>query len=200
MPEKKRDPEIEALQAVHAALKPLSADERSRVLASVYALLGIQGAEPVPAAQAPRAPAATAPALTPEAHVRSTARPLSITELVQDKSPGTNAQKITLFAYYRDKHEGQQRFGRDDLKAYFAKAKEQPPRNYDRDFVEAVKKGWLHEDGGESYVTSKGVEAVEAAFAGQRKYSTRPGPRRTLGRSKSKKKPVHNVNRRLRRS
>ena len=42
MPDKKRDPEIEALQLVHAALKPLSAT-RTRVLASVYALLGIHG-------------------------------------------------------------------------------------------------------------------------------------------------------------
>ena len=61
---------------------------------------------------------------------RSQARPLSINELAQEESPGTSAQRIALFAYYRDKHEGGPRFTRDDLKGYFAKAKEHPPRNY----------------------------------------------------------------------
>ena len=42
MPDKNRDPEIEALQSVHAALKPPAAEERTRVLASVYALLAIE--------------------------------------------------------------------------------------------------------------------------------------------------------------
>jgi hypothetical protein len=117
---------------------------------------------------------------------RSQARPLSINELVQEKSPsGTNAQRIALFAYYRDKHEGISRFTRDDLKVYFAKAKEQPPRNYDRDFVEAVKKGWIHEDGADSYVTSKGIEAVESGFEGERKYKKRPGRPRKAGAAKS---------------
>ncbi len=36
-----KDPTISALEAVHAALKPLDGPERERVLASVYALLGI---------------------------------------------------------------------------------------------------------------------------------------------------------------
>lgn len=95
MPEKKRDPEIEALQAVYAALKPLGADERSRVLASVYALLGIQGSEAIAAPAAPPrqgpAPATTGP--QPDTPARTAARPLSIDELVQDKSPGTNGNE-----------------------------------------------------------------------------------------------------------
>jgi hypothetical protein len=71
-------------------------------------------------------------------------------------------------------------------------AKEKPPRNYDRDFVEAVKKGWIHEDGAESYITSKGIEAVESGFAGERKYTKRAGRPRKVGRrpagTKSEKK------------
>jgi hypothetical protein len=187
MPDKKRDPEFEALQSVHAALKPLAAEERTRVLTSVYALLGIRGPDPTPAAAPPSRPAAPSTADAPAAGIpsRSQARPLSINELVQEKSPGTNAQRIALFAYYRDKHEGISRFTRDDLKAYFAKAKEQPPRNYDRDFVEAVKRGWIHEDGAESYVTSKGIEVVESGFAGERKYTKRAGPTRKVGKSAS---------------
>jgi len=185
MPDKKRDPEIEALQSVHGALKPLSAEERTRVLASVYALLGIRGPDPTPVAAPPSRPAspATTDAAVASISTRSLARPLSINELVQEKSPGTSPQRIALFAYYRDKHEGIPRFTRDDLKGYFAKAKEQPPKNYDRDFVEAVKKGWIHEDGAESYVTSKGIEAVESGFAGERKYTKRAGRPRKVGRS-----------------
>ena len=189
MPDKKRDPEIEALQSVHAALKPLAAEERTRVLASVYALLGIPPAAPPPSK--PAAPSTTE-ASAASISTRSQTRPLSINELVQEKSPGTSAQRIALFAYYRDKHEGIPRFTREDLKAYFAKAKEQPPKNYDRDFIEAVKKGWIHEDGAESYVTSKGIEAVESGFAGERKYTKRAGRPRKVGRppagTKSKSK------------
>jgi hypothetical protein len=194
MVDKKRDPEIEALQAVHTALKPLSADERTRVLASVYALLDITGPVVKPSSGSPSRPAQTPTADAPTVSIspRSQVRPVSINELVQEKSPGTNAQRIALFAYYRDKHEGNPRFTRDELKAYFAKAKEQPPTNYDRDFVEAVKKGWIHEDGADSYVTSKGIEAVESAFAGERKYTKRPGRPRTTGRSGTKKSKSKN--------
>ena len=190
MPDKKRDPVIEALQSVHAALKPLDAEERTRVLASVYALLGMRGPDLAPAAAPVSRPAAPS---APDAPVvgtstRSQARPLSINELLQEKSPGTNAQRIALFACYRDKHEGIPRFTRDDLKGYFAMAKEQPPTNYDRDFVEAVKRGWIHEDGAESYVTSKGIEAVESSFAGERKYTKRTDRPRKAGRSAARPK------------
>lgn len=190
MPEKKQDPEIEALQSVHAALKPLSADERTRVLMSVYALLGINGpsAGSIPSAVL-RSVMPPGPDMQPLATGgRSQARPLSIIELIQEKSPGTNAQRIALFAYYRDKHEGISRFARDELKTYFAKAKEQPPTNYDRDFVEAVKKGWIHEDGADSYVTSKGIEIVESGFDGERKYTKHASRSRKAGGVRPKAK------------
>ncbi len=89
---------------------------------------------------------------------------------MQQKRPATNSQRIALFAYYRERYDGLARFARNDLLSYFSKAKEKPPANYDRDFVEAVKRGWLHEDGADSYITSRGIEAVEAGFPGERKY------------------------------
>lgn len=189
-PARKREPEIGALEAVHTALKPLSPEERGRVLASVYALLGIRGPDIIRAPSVAPAPESrsVSPSAATGVGARSQGRPLSVNELVQEKSPGTSAQRITLFAYYRDKHEGVPRFGRDDLKAYFAKAKEQPPRNYDRDFVEAVKRGWIHEDGDDSYVTSKGIEAVESGFAGERKYIKRARRPRTMRGSPAKPK------------
>src|SRR3972149_6603262 len=162
----KKDPEISALEAVHAALKDLDPESRRKVLASVYALLDISGPKPSdqPAAREERQPAA---ARVSEPPLRSTtARPKSLVELIQEKNPTTHPQRIALFAYYREKYEGLSRFGRPDLEPYFAKAKLSPPGNYARDFVDAVKRGWIHEDGEESYLTSKGIEVVEAGFAG----------------------------------
>jgi hypothetical protein len=88
-------------------------------------------------------------------------------ELVQQKQPATNPQRIAVFAYFREKIEGLQRFAKDDLKVYFSKAKQPPPQNFDRDFRKAVAVGWIYEDGADSYLTSKGLEAVEAGFDGK---------------------------------
>jgi hypothetical protein len=90
---------------------------------------------------------------------------MSPVELLQEKHPGSNAQKIALFAYYREKVEGLSRFSRADLRTYFAKAKQVPPQNYDRDFGAALKSGWIHEDGADSYLTSRGLEVVESGFS-----------------------------------
>src|SRR5204863_8257857 len=68
----------------------------------------------------------------------SLTRPVSPVELIQQKQPTTNAQKIALFAYFREKAEGLARFSRGDLESYFAKAKQPPPSNYGRDFQQAA--------------------------------------------------------------
>ncbi len=177
----KKDPEITALEAVHSALKVLDADSRQRVLASVFALLEI------PAQQsAPVALPSSGEALGARAEPSRGARPVAIVELMQEISPGTNPQRIALFAYYRDKYEGKTRFSRDDLKVYFAKAKEQPPGNFDRDFTKAVRNGWIHEDEGDSYITSKGIEAVESGFSGERSYTRSSKGRGIKGSRKGK--------------
>lgn len=183
MPPTKKPNIISAVEAVHAALKDLLADDRSKVLASVRALLDITGDEAKPTSPTMSSPPQYAP-------TNQTTRPLSLVELMQDKNPKTIPQMISLFAYYREKSEGTTRFGRDDLRPYFAKAKSKPPGNYDRDFIETVRKGWIHEDGNDSYLTSRGVEVVESGFAGERA-SSRPvrsatGPRKKSARAKSK--------------
>jgi len=168
----KKDSIIAAVEAVHSALKDLQADERAKVLASVRALLDMGAGETgIPLPLTAKLPARM-PASQPSQIGIS--RPLSLVELMQEKKPKTSAQTISLFAYYREKSEGVTRFGRDDLKAYFGVAKVKPPSNYDRDFVEAVKKGWIHEDGSESYLTSRGVEVVESGFTGERASSRPP--------------------------
>jgi hypothetical protein len=180
------DPEIGALQAVYTALKRLKPEARRKVLSSVSELLEI--------APIPRGTLAsvTAPDQSnlPRAVTVGTSRPPALIEVLQDKRPGTNAQRIAVFAYYREKYQALSRFARNDLRPYFAQARVAPPTNFDRDFVEAVKRGWIHEDAGESYLTSKGVETVEAGFPGERKYeakSKRSNPKKKKGQRSARR-------------
>ena len=203
MAEKGRDQELTAFQQVYSALKDLDVETRGRVISSVLAMLGTsQTTFPNPARQMSQ-PAQTQP-VEPSAFP-SSGRPLSLIELMQQKNPGTNGQKIALFAYYREKYEGLSRFSRDDLKSYFATAKQQPSANYDRDFVEAVRKGWIHENGADSYLTSKGVEellrAPSPVSAGTRSrrerlrkggLGRRPRGGEVLGKSRSRANDTEN--------
>jgi len=177
-----KDPLISAVEAVHAALKDLEPTDVRRVLASVGALLQ------VPLATQTDRPAIIRERVSESGDVpaRPLARPLSIVELLQEKEPSTSAERITLFAYYREKYEGVSRFSRGDLQPYFAKAHLRPPANYDRDFVAAVRKGWLHEDENESYITTKGIEAVEAGFPADRAVSRTAKSATVKKKSKSK--------------
>jgi hypothetical protein len=110
-------------------------------------------------------------------------RPLTPLEVIQQKTPATNPQRIAVFAYYREKVEGLSRFAKEDIRPYFAKAKQHPPKNFDRDYQQAVKQGWIYDDDAESYLTSKGLEAVEAGFGGKRL-----SPRRSRGRPSASRK------------
>jgi hypothetical protein len=193
-----QSPEVTAVDAIYQALSPLDPDTRTRVLASAMSLLGMAapfGVAPAPGRAAPGIPA-------PSPGSAGAERPLTVVELMQQKAPVTNPQKIALFAYYREKVEGVSRFSKNDLKAYFGRAREVPPGNYDRDFREAVKLGWIHDDGDDSYLTSKGLEVVEAGFAGKQRPrgsasvgAKRRGAKkraknvRASGRGKSKQRP-----------
>ena len=183
---------VDAMQQVYAALEPFDDQARHRILESAMSLLGMRASgsaitaarthgesltpvhEPSQHTTHPQPPASGAP------------RPVSPIELIQQKGASTNPQKIAVFAYYREKIEGIHRFSRDDLGGYFAKAKERPPENYDRDFRKAVRLGWIYEDGTESYLTSKGLEAVEAGFAnkGQPRGTAAKAPKARRGKAK----------------
>lgn len=186
MATKDGNPEIKAHQEVYGALKDLDVETRRRVLSSVLALLGMSEG-PQSSSHTPLPPVEHERTLSPVS-----SRPLSLIELMQEKRPSTNQERIALFAYYREKYEGSQRFERRDLQPYFAKARLAPAANYDRDFVEAVKRGWIHEDGADSYLTSKGVEAVEGAFPGEPKKTGTAGKKSgkaTKGRKTSGNRP-----------
>jgi hypothetical protein len=167
---KSREPKspVDAVQLVYGALEPFDEQARRRIVESAASLLGMRlgpmGSEPpVRGAQPP----VTHGTISQPTAAASAARPLSPVELIQEKQPTTNAQKIALFAYYREKVEGLSRFSRSDLEGYFAKARQPPPGNFNRDFQAAVNLGWIHEDGDDSYLTTKGLEAVEAGFGGK---------------------------------
>ena len=185
MADKPRDPHISAIEAIYGALKELDAASRRKVLASVSALLDVGE---IPGTQFQHQPTDQGERQLQRSLSGTSSRPVSLVELVLEKKPGTNAQRIATFAYYREKHEGFPRFQRDQLEGYFANAKEPPSTNYHRDFVEAVKKGWIHEDGAESYLTSKGIEAVESGFEGERKRARAKKTGATKGRKKPGKK------------
>lgn len=180
----KPEPEVAAVQQVFEALKGMDAEGQQRVLTAALALLGLSfvGA---PASAPVRAPLAGP---TGVSAMGAPGRRKGLTELVNEKSPSTSSQRIVLFAYYRDKHEGLPTFSRADLRPYFAKAKLSPPSNYDRDFSNAVERGWIHEDGSESYITSNGEKLVESGFTGARGHSDSMPRERKAGRKKSPKR------------
>jgi hypothetical protein len=122
---------FEAARIVYDTLKPLDADTRHRVMVSALSLLGMDAATLSPSAPDPGAPATPA---TPAQPHSSSSRPVSPVELLQQKQPSTNAQRLAVFAYHRERNEGKGRFSRPDLRDYFAKARLVPPQNYDRDF------------------------------------------------------------------
>jgi hypothetical protein len=165
MASEKKDKTIAAVEAVHTALKKLNSEERQRVLASVRALLNMSFSPSDKLAEDSEGEASGPVQSGPTSTVAS-ARPLAVRELIQDKKPRTHPQFIALFAYYREKHENRPSFSRDDLRRYYTTSRENPPKNFDRDFVEAVKRGWIHEDAENSYITSKGIEAVASGFVG----------------------------------
>jgi hypothetical protein len=158
---------LSAVDVIFRVLNPLEPDTRQKILASVYALLGTPGPVTVTTAAAPVRVNLQSPSAS--GAESSTDKRLSLVELVTERKPSTNAQRLALFAFYREKVEGLPHFARGDLKRYFAVARIPPPANYDRDFNEAVKKGWIHEEEDQSYLTSRGTEAVIASFPGERR-------------------------------
>jgi hypothetical protein len=179
---------FDAARTIYDALEPLDATTRVRVLTSALSLLGMDSQLPANAPTPQVQVGGSAPPVAPVTPRHASGdRPLSPVELIQQKQPSTNAQRLAVFAYYREKYEGMPRFSRADLKTYFAKARLQPPQNYDRDFINAVQLGYLYEDGAESYITSKGVEAVEAGFDGKQPPRGRSTAKKKAGKRSARK-------------
>ncbi|MEA2700300.1 MAG: hypothetical protein QOI66_4571 [Myxococcales bacterium] len=159
-----------AATAVMKALETLSVEECARVLRSAAALHGI-GLSPTSSRSAgPETFGAEGGDHDHDLGEPSTkGKRLSIVEFLRQKDPATNSQRIAAFAFYREHVEGKATFVRGDLEHYFATAKLAKPGNYDRDFAGAIREGWIHEDGSESYLTQGGERAVREGFEGKAK-------------------------------
>lgn len=186
-----KNQELAAVQQIVNALQPLDGSAQDRVLGSVLALLG----KAMPTAVEFTGGGERGENRREAGEGRVAQRPKGLTELLSEKNPGTNSQRIALFAYYRDKYEAKSRFSRGELKTYFVTARLEPPANYDRDFNGAVEKGWIHESGDQSYITTSGIEAAEQGFEGERVYVRRRGgtkkgapKRRGVGAKKATKR------------
>ena len=172
---------VAAVQSVFSALEPFSVADQQRILDSAAALFNLT----LPAGTGTHGNQSSD---LPPKKPNSGERPLSPVELIQQKNPATNAQRLAIFAYYRENVEGHARFARDDLKQYFSKARVSPPQNFDRDFKSAVQAGWIYEDGVESYLTTKGIEAVETGFDGKTQPRGKNAMNKLKKKSNSKKK------------
>src|SRR5258708_31507888 len=132
---------LDIAKTIYEALEPLDEESRRRVIASALSLLGSSGDTSI----SQRLPTST-----------TVSRPTSPIELLQEKKPSNNPERIALFAYYRERIEGKSRFSRSELEGYFSKFSLPPGQNYDRDFSNAIQLGYIYEDGSDSYLTTKG--------------------------------------------
>lgn len=154
---------INAVRAIYEALEPLDEASRERAVTSAMSLLGMTTASSDTGRLAGRS-ASASDVETPPSPTAQFERPVGLVELVQEKQPVTNAQRIALLALYRERAEGKPRFSRHDLKGYFSEARVQPPANYDRDFNNAVSEGWIHEDGDQSYLPRRASKPSKVGF------------------------------------
>ncbi|MEB3825286.1 MAG: hypothetical protein LRS47_01295 [Desulfurococcales archaeon] len=99
----------------------------------------------------------------------------SLAEFVNRLSikPKTNAEWITVFAYYMKYHENKKMFSVKEVKDYFKAIGLKVPGNLFRDINNAVKKGYIARDIGSKreskiyYITRKGEELVRGMLRGK---------------------------------
>jgi hypothetical protein len=93
---------------------------------------------------------------------------LSLREYLDKIGASKKPDQIITIANYISEHEGQNNFGRDDIRSRFLTAREPLPGNFGRDFAVALKNGWIAEMHGKKnrfYVTTKGVQAINNNFS-----------------------------------
>ncbi len=114
-----------------------------------------------------------APAAAPQVIGSSATTPR---EALEKTSAKTNPEKIVTFAgMIHD--EGKDTFTIEDIKPLFRRAREATPKNISRDLDGAIRSGWVTDadEKGEYYLTSKGLQAIEAGFVSSRSTRTTNG-------------------------
>lgn len=127
-----------AVQDVYAVLKPLKADGRERVLATVGAFFGA-GDSPVAPVAAPKAPKAAAkrpaaPAPKPAAAAKvpqaaASGDAPSPKAFMAEKKPATDVERVACLAYYLTHHRDTKQFKAGDIRALAEEAGEKPFSN-----------------------------------------------------------------------
>jgi hypothetical protein len=127
----------------------------------------------------------------------ATTRSLSVTypnttsprEAIVASGATTNPEKITVLADYCASLQNHAPVTRQEVKMHFGKAGERIPRNFNRDWKEAVTLGYICEDPEQKdhfYVTSSGRFAIENQFNQEAKSKTtrRKSPKRNINKGK----------------
>lgn len=161
---------FEAAQQIGKALEGLSPENQQKVLDGAIVMLGLTKSSVSASSDRNSTPAGESGASGGAGTAKPSGKQKSLVEYLNDKGPATNAQRIAVFAAYREEIEKIETFEKDDLEKYFAKAKLAPPgRNFNRDYNNSVTEGWIHDDGASSYLTQTGQKAVTEGFAGKAK-------------------------------
>lgn len=115
---------FDAAQQIGKALDGLSPEDQKKAIDGVVVMLGLgQRGENPPVDRDQDAQLGSS--LRPVASQTggSSEKPLSLVEYKNARQPVTNAQRIAVFAAYREESEGKETFAMGDLEGYFAKAK-----------------------------------------------------------------------------
>jgi hypothetical protein len=179
------------------ALEPLAPEERHRVLTATAALYGVAlltgsknereegGANP-PADGGGRGDEGAGGGSGGGGSEHRSGKRQSVVEFLNDRQPATNPQRIACFAFYREHVEAKgSTFSKSELEDYFPTAKLGKPGNYDRDWNKAVKEGWIHDDGANSYLTQGGEDRVKAGFGGKAKPRGRAAAKKATRKAQS---------------
>lgn len=88
---------------------------------------------------------------------------ISLPEFLINLKVATIPERITAIGQFLMKERGQNSFTKDNIKTSFAEAKEPMPKNFSRDFANAIRSGWVNEVHGAPgtyYVTNTGLKAT----------------------------------------
>ncbi len=165
---------FKAVATIGEALKAVAEKDRQQVFDGVKVLLGLDLRVTAPANWSSPGPG--------NGGTSSSTPRLSLVEYLKRTGATTNAQAILTFAMYRQEVESIEFFCRQDLVAYFSKARlPSPKKNFGREFDKVIREGWIHEEGPNSYVTQSGASTVQMGFLGKSKSrSTKPRSRRKV--------------------